>query len=127
VPLLTRSDQVGSYATGLYGRGEAEHATALLDAWWAKHGEKIPSVQFYSARFHTACYGTGDWSKALETYRCMQKLAAAGVISDKEDLYRLVVDNFNKNVGYPEDEIKRRAALLNQERVEAQKALGKDP
>jgi hypothetical protein len=124
VPLLTRSDQLGSYATQLYGRGEAEHAAALLDAWWAKHGEKIPSVQFYSARFHTACYGTGDWSKALEAYRCMEKLVAAGVISDKEDLYRLVVNNFNKNAAYPEDEIKRRAALLNQQRLEAQKALG---
>lgn len=117
--LTIRSDQLASYASQLYGQGEADRAASLLEDWWDKHGEKIESAQFYSARFHTACYGTGDWTKARDTLRRLDKAAAAGAVSREDGLYKLVVGNYYKNIIYPEYELKRRAALLNQQKVQA--------
>ena len=121
VSINTRSDQLGSYASQLYGEGEVDRATALLDPWWTKYGEKIHSPLFYSARFHTACYGTGDWAKACETLRRMDKLVKAGVIPSEDPLYKLMLGNYHKNVPYSEEELKRRAAILNEEKKKARK------
>ena len=123
--LTVRSDQLASYAVQLYGQGEATRAASLLEDWWEKHGEKIESAQFYSARFHTACYGTGDWTKARDTLRRLDKAAAAGVVSREDGLYKLVVSNYYKNIAYPEHELKRRAALLNQQKMQARNNPGK--
>ncbi len=82
-------------------------------------------MQFYSVRFHTACYGTGDWNKARETLRRVDKLAAAGVISYEDGLYKLIVGNYYKNIAYPDCELKRRAALSNKQKMEAQSIVGK--
>ena len=113
ISVNTRTDQLAAYANQLYGKGEADRAAPLLDAWWAKYGEAIQSAQFYSERFHIACYGTGDWSKAREALRRMDKLVLAGVIPADEGLYRLVVTNYYKNIVYPEYEMKRRAVIFN--------------
>ncbi|HEV7406483.1 MAG TPA: hypothetical protein VGO11_26265 [Chthoniobacteraceae bacterium] len=123
--LTVRSDQLASYAGQLYGQGEAGRAASLLEDWWDKYGEKIESAQFYSARFHTACYGTGDWTKARDTLRRLDKAAAAGAVSREDGLYRLVVGNYYKNIVYPEYELKRRAALLNQQKMQARNTPGK--
>lgn len=125
LPLSTSSDQLASYAAQLYCQGEADRATALLDAWWTKHGDKIQSVQFYSARFHTACYGTGDWNKARDALRRMDKLVEAKIIPAEDGLYKLMVGNYYKNIAYSGYDLRRRAALLKKEKTEVRDTLGK--
>lgn len=126
ISVNTRSEQLAAYANQLYGQGESDRAATLLDAWWAKYGELIQTAHFYSERFHIACYGCGDWVKACESLRRMDRLVVTGAIRADDDLYRLVVTNYYKNIGYPEYEMKRRAVIFNADvRKEASSTIQK--
>lgn len=108
-PLAHRTNALAMRARSMYSEGRMEDAAARLNEWWQRHGDKIPTLDFYNIRFFVAYLGQGDRETARDMLQRATALAEKKVFSEKDGHYKLMVAAYYSKLPLTDLELRRQA------------------
>lgn len=98
-PLDRRTSLVSRHALHMHSIGHAERAGTIL-AWWEKQHPKATAqdVRFLHIQFFVRQVGHGNREAAREVLALLDVLVESGALSPEDDRFRVVTQNYYRNL-----------------------------
>lgn len=119
VPLHMRTWATTEWAKLLMQRGLDQQAERMLMMWWDRFGERIRSIEYYSAFMTLSLHCRGDWERSSELLEYSSGISTNWTRPSSKQMFSRMARMYYDNMFNTGSELRRRrAARLQKEKEE---------